>query len=1042
MRPFHQHTLRLLKSAQRADAPVTKLFLMFNGLNELDHLGFYYELAGLLIDSPQDAANVACLIVPFPAHLMRYPLVGRYAEKPLQRFISDPSDLFRQYLRFMVETQWLVSTVVPISDYPVTSGIPLLEPHDESDRSRGNPSVLATAIYAAWLRIFDYSNRSDSKLSENDVLQAITVARDLIGWNANTVTLAERASDAALPPPRLHVIGYSLGGYLAQSVFFSWPYAIGSCTTLCSGGALPSLRTEKIIHEEEWRAITHGLQFDIESGMLEGRIAADRAENPEYVCGIPASTFTSHYQAFADIFLQDPYGTYRHRVSEYAPRLFFVVGGNDPIVPARSVLDTSPPDGINMLEIAKLSHFIATERGEEWEDFWLPTIAHIIASHSDHCEHLLWATTWNDETTTAAKGDNLELSVLRDYTSKYVALVNAEGLNTQPLNSEEIQQTILRFVERIDKKAGFLLILRNQIPVTLMGRKVLHRRGAVPHYGDLEIARYWARLQKQRLGMLDERGRVAIVIPGRLNDWFRERSPTLSYKPLPIVMARPDQQSWQAAIWKDFLDDWEDSGALYRFDAQPAKVSGEEFRLEELIREDTARSSGDFWILNCLPDAWISFSVSAVSRLVGRMNRREDILTALRTHMLRKYTGSKKRGEPLTTEEEEARDDLKALLEARELEILRISAAQSSPRYLGELVRERAAAIDVLTHAALALARSTACREKNDFAKEWTGNYTDHEPPPGGAGSIGVPGFSDGGRGLSMRSENPHPLPVTPVGFARLDVARSSTGEAVQQFGPFAVKEIGRGAMAVVYESVKDGRVIAIKCMNEQALRDPDNRRRFEEEAKVSLGLNHPNIVRVYERGEIDDVPYLVMERLYGEPLKASIDAHKLFAPRDAACIALQLAEALDYAHRSHVYHRDLKPDNVMMADSGRTAKIMDFGIAVTPDTVRQTKTGMVIGTPQYMSPDRLTGYEYEATPQSDLYSLGLILYEMLTGHYAAEPRLRIGRDHPRPSTMVPDLPPRLDDIVAKLLARDASAGYESARHLLDDLKAFVGPGG
>ena len=259
--------------------------------------------------------------------------------------------------------------------------------------------------------------------------------------------------------------------------------------------------------------------------------------------------------------------------------------------------------------------------------------------------------------------------------------------------------------------------------------------------------------------------------------------------------------------------------------------------------------------------------------------------------------------------------------------------------------------------------------------------------------------------------------------------------EVTPEFGTFPIKEIGHGAMAVVYESVKDEGVVAIKWMSKEALRDPAIRKRFDQEANVSLRLNHPNIVRVYDYGEIAGVPFMLMERLYGEPLKASIDEHKRFAPRDVARIAMQIADALDYMHLSHVYHRDLKPGNIMLVDDGHTAKIMDFGIAVTPDTDRQTKTGMIIGTPQYMSPDRLAGYE--ATQRGDLYALGLILYEMLTGQYAAEPMARIAKDHPRPSAIVPDLPQPLDAIVAKLLARDPSDSYESARQLLGDLKTL-----
>jgi hypothetical protein len=290
MKPVHQHTMRLLTASRAGKAPhIKKLFLLFNGLNEIDHFGFYYDLAGLLIANADEDAEVACLIAPFPGHLTRYPLIGKYAEKPLQRFITDPSDLFRQYLRFMVEMQWLMSVLVPVSYYPVTSGIPLLEESIEPNSGRCNDEILSSAIYKSWKAILGSVKRG-TEIHEKDVYQSIAIIRKLIGWKPSKTGLAGGKPDTALDPPQLHVIGYSLGGYLAQCVFFTWPFAIGSCTTLCSGGALGSLRPEKIIHQEEWRAITHGLKYELESGILEGRIAADDRDDPSRCAGFRSPT--------------------------------------------------------------------------------------------------------------------------------------------------------------------------------------------------------------------------------------------------------------------------------------------------------------------------------------------------------------------------------------------------------------------------------------------------------------------------------------------------------------------------------------------------------------------------------------------------------------------------------------------------------------------------------------------------------------------------------------------------------------------------------
>ena len=729
MEPVHQHTLRLLTSSRSGERPaIKKLFLLFNGVNEIDYFDFYYELASLLIGNAEENSEVACLIPPFPAHLTRYPLFGKYAEKPLQRFITDPSDLFRQYLRFIVEMQWLLSALVPVSYYPVTPGIPLLAEDMEPSGGRSKTEILSNIIYRDWKAIFK-SQRRGKEILEADVCQAITVLRKLIGWKASTSKLVDRNPKLPLDPPQIHVIGYSLGGYLAQSVFFTWPFAIGSCTTLCSGGALNSLRPEKFIHEEEWRAITHGLKYELESGMLEGRLKADKPAAPQSVCGIPVSFFTSHFQTFNDIFLQDPHGSYRHRVSEFAPRLFFVVGGNDPIVSTQSVLDTSPPGGINMIEIAKLSHFIARERGE-WPSFWLPTIAGIISSFSAHSEQLLRDSMlvhlWNEETTDGALNTWLisEKEIKqRQASGTLQRRTKADLRESEPLDSDRIQTAILQVVDILQTN-GFLLTLRNQIPDTLMGQQVLHRRGTVPHYADFEIRRFWERLQEQRLTMLQHAPRITLVIPGRLNEWFVRRPSTLSFKHLPVVRELPDRER-QQRIWDDFLGDWEETAALYRFDPEhPAEISSPVFKLERMIREDTGTPSNR-WVLNCLPDTWISLSKDVITSLAGgivsREDIREDIHAKLADRMCMIYSGKrrKKRGERMKDAEREASEDLVNWVESGGLRIIRISAAQSSPRFLGERIWNPDVVVDLLTHSALALARSSARKGKGSFKEGW-----------------------------------------------------------------------------------------------------------------------------------------------------------------------------------------------------------------------------------------------------------------------------------------------------------------------------------
>jgi hypothetical protein len=726
IKPVHQHTFRVLTAERPGTSRIERIFLFFNGLNEVEHMGFYYDLAKSLI-KPDGVSHseVACIIHPFPGHLTRYPMVGQYAEKPLQRFITDPSDLFRQYLRFMVEMQWLLSILVPISYYPVTPGLALLAEDSAPLQGRCDLKILSQVIYNSWKAIYDSSSQivkdssedrqlkelreAGEKVSREVVQRSISSIRQLIGWVPYEKPLAACQAKDGLPPPRIHVVGYSLGGYLAQSAFFTWPFAINSCTTLCSGGPLHDLRPLKIVHEEEWRAITHGLKYELECAMLEGRLRIDPAgESSRSVCGIIDSYFSSHFQIFNDVFLQDPNGSYRSRVSEFASRLLFVVGGNDPIVSTKLVLDASPSEGINLIEVAKLSHFVAVEKGE-WLSFWLPTVGRVLFSLSEHSEMRLaesmLSNLWNKETTGAASGTWPEDS------DSSQSRVKPDNRLPEPLDSNLMQRALFDLVEPL-KDGGFLLILRNQIPFTLMGKRMLHRRGSVPHYEDFHIRRFWQQIQARYQTMLDYAGRIALVAPGRLNEWFVRQPSVVTVKNLLLVREPQDSDSL-SQIWRDFLSDWETKGALYRFNPEhPVEISEADFPLEHMVRSDTSTPMSDP-VLNCLPDLWIGLSKEVVKDFAGSTAGRTGIIRGFCKHVLDIYTQRHR-----DTDQYQAIDKTRDWLISEDLRVIRISAAQS-PRFLGERIWNAKSAEELLIHSALALARSTLCKAAGDFAKDW-----------------------------------------------------------------------------------------------------------------------------------------------------------------------------------------------------------------------------------------------------------------------------------------------------------------------------------
>ncbi len=265
---------------------------------------------------------------------------------------------------------------------------------------------------------------------------------------------------------------------------------------------------------------------------------------------------------------------------------------------------------------------------------------------------------------------------------------------------------------------------------------------------------------------------------------------------------------------------------------------------------------------------------------------------------------------------------------------------------------------------------------------------------------------------------------------------------ALKKIGRYEVQgELGRGAMGVVYRAEDPllGRKVAIKTIllaGDPAERE-DYEARFLQEARAAGGLNHPNIVTIHDVGREGEMVYMAMELVEGVELREMIPALRQSIGL-ALELATQIAEGLAFAHAGGVVHRDIKPANVMVVRA-RQAKIMDFGIARLQESLVQTQAGMVLGSPQYMSPEQITGQQVDG--RSDIFSLGSMLYEMCTGDAPFK-----GADLPALSYMVcmgeqtpasrlnPALPPMLDLILNRALAKDRTQRYQSATDMAADL--------
>lgn len=251
------------------------------------------------------------------------------------------------------------------------------------------------------------------------------------------------------------------------------------------------------------------------------------------------------------------------------------------------------------------------------------------------------------------------------------------------------------------------------------------------------------------------------------------------------------------------------------------------------------------------------------------------------------------------------------------------------------------------------------------------------------------------------------------------------------------VEKLGGGGMAIVYKG-RDrllSRAVTIKILREHLASDPEVVRRFQQEAQAVAKLSHPNIVSIYDVGQEQDLYYLVMEYIEGRTLKEVIEEKGRLEPGEAIGYARQLCDALQHAHESNIIHRDIKPQNILITNKGQ-AKVTDFGIAKAATNATMTYSGnSIIGTVQYISPEQARGDM--ATVHTDIYSAGIVLYEMLTGKLPFEGDTAIGiaikhiqADVPRPSTLVPELPAGLEQVIVKALAKNPQDRFQSASEM------------
>lgn len=736
------HTFRVIKSAhpEHADGKISRIFFMHTGLNERDTMGLYYRLASRLIAKDE---RTACIVRPFPGHLTRYPFQG-LAETPLDLYLWDGSHLFRQFIRFMIETRWLLSALARRSSYRCASGANLIAEHDVIDESRLNPHVLARVMTAEWNRLRAASSETaEGELKEGEpgdgqpmradvgeqfdneapILDTIRTVRNVLELDLHDAMDGELEAGEERDEPDMHVLGYSLGGFAAQSVFMAWPYRIASCSTVLAGGALKELAPTGFADPEEWQTVLHSLRYELDDRMMSKHLGVDKGS----VAGIERDLFTYFKRTFYEVFQQEYHRSMETRYEAFGDRMLFIVGGNDPVVRPESVLRSGPKTGLNLLEVGGLSHFLQdpgkAKEGEPQQAFWLPEMASLMHSLADKAADELRVQrdlTWFDremaEPRLSRPEWNLALArlqgrkpglgveeedgkaVVRPLSPTELIAIEQDGA----LPGELFERCLDDLLVRVSRdEGGVLFVLRNEIPTVFLPPQAVRETAAALYHDDLSIARYCHGVEARRQVIEDHIDKICLVLPWNAQSIMRRMDfqrayPSQAESAGGLVPHRPDHgQVWDKALSRCFelAERKKGRDSVRRFDGRApfAPTNAHEENLCILLRDFASRHESAVQV-SSLPDSWVWVSDGLLSAEGAKATVPSAVEDIVRT----------------AASIEKSSEKMLRRIREEKVRIVAVSRARYNPRFRGRLVVDGKAARKRFQHAAACISMSEA----------------------------------------------------------------------------------------------------------------------------------------------------------------------------------------------------------------------------------------------------------------------------------------------------------------------------------------------